>query len=130
GVADHACGLTAAGAAYCWGSNAFGQLGDGTTINKSQPTAVPGAPAFSQLAVGAYDTCGRTSAGAIYCWGWSGYSLFGDNVLGTLRLAPTAVNTGGVTFQSISLGLQHACGIATSGSLYCWGAGGSGQLGD
>jgi len=37
---DHTCGMTTLGAAYCWGNNADGELGDGTTADAAVPTAV------------------------------------------------------------------------------------------
>ena len=130
GSADHACGLTSGGAAYCWGFNGYGQLGDGSTTNRTAPVAVSGGLTFTQLAVSVNATCGRTSGGALYCWGSSGYGLYGDGVQGTVHLTPTAVAAGGTTFSSVALGQNHACAVATSGTAYCWGLGTFGELGD
>ena len=130
GSADHACGLTSTGVAYCWGSNDWGELGDGSTIERHAPVAVAGGLTFTQLSVSVAATCGRTSAGALVCWGWSGYGLYGDGVQGTVRLTPTAVTAGGQTFASIALGAQHVCAVATGGTLFCWGNNDSGQLAD
>jgi alpha-tubulin suppressor-like RCC1 family protein len=78
----HACALTAAGVAYCWGGNAAGQLGDSTTGQGAQPVAVVGGHVFTGIAAGTDHTCGVVSTagtafapadldggGPIYCWG-------------------------------------------------------------
>jgi alpha-tubulin suppressor-like RCC1 family protein len=57
-----------AGAAYCWGSNSNGQLGDGTTTQRTSPTLVAGGLGFVALSAGASHTCGVTALGT-YCWG-------------------------------------------------------------
>jgi alpha-tubulin suppressor-like RCC1 family protein len=68
----HACALTPAGAAYCWGSNYGGALGDGTRTYRSDPTAVAGGLTFVAVSAGGDHTCGVTTGGKWYCWG-AGY---------------------------------------------------------
>src|SRR5437667_408817 len=78
--AAHTCGVTAAGAAYCWGDNGFGQLGDGTTTSQLTPVPVqaPAGVSFAAVTAGAAHTCGVTAAGAAYCWGDNGFGQLGD----------------------------------------------------
>src|SRR5204862_2751579 len=69
GVGGHTCGLTMSGAAYCWGGNHIGQLGDGSTTLSSIPVAVSGGLSFRGLAAGAALTCGLRPTGAASCRG-------------------------------------------------------------
>jgi alpha-tubulin suppressor-like RCC1 family protein len=124
GFGDHTCGLTATGVAYCWGSNAFGELGDSTTTDRTAPVAVKGGLTFSAITVSSMATCGLTTAGAMYCWGSRDQGLLGDGVLGGYITTPSQVNTGGVTFKAIGIGRNIACGLSTGGTAYCWQGGG------
>ena len=63
------CGTVASGAAYCWGANRSGQLGNGTTTEALVPVAVSGDNTFSQLSAGQEHACGVRTDGNAYCWG-------------------------------------------------------------
>jgi alpha-tubulin suppressor-like RCC1 family protein len=132
----HTCGIVVSppGAAYCWGSNSYGALGDGTTTDSAFPVAVSGGLAFSSIATGRDHSCGIvvTPPGAAYCWGSNGYGqLARDDGTTADSASPVAVG-GGLVFSSIATGYLHTCGIVVSppGAAYCWGFNGNAQLGD
>jgi alpha-tubulin suppressor-like RCC1 family protein len=76
--AQYTCAVTAAHAAYCWGYNGYGQLGDGTTTGRRTPTPVTGGVSFAAVSAGFYHTCGLTPLGAAYCWGDNRFGNLGD----------------------------------------------------
>lgn len=116
----HACGLTTAGAAYCWGSNGNGALGDGTGTDRLSPVAVGGGLTFASISTDKNLSCGIVADGTLYCWG-AGAQL-------GQHLTPTSVAPG-MTFASISVNSNHTCGVTTDGSAYCLGTNGNGSLG-
>lgn len=119
------CALLTSGSAFCWGQNADGQLGDGTTTPRPVPTPVVGGFSFSQIATGPWHTCGLRSDGVALCWGNNSNGSLGDGSTSN-RLTPTVVR-GGLTFDMITA-RDHTCGLA-SGRAYCWGPNHFGQLG-
>jgi len=88
--AVHTCALVAGGAAYCWGQNLQGQLGDGTTTNRSSPVAVSGGHRFRSIHAGGALTCGITTDGNELCWGFNQSGQLGDGTRQS-RSTPTAI---------------------------------------
>jgi hypothetical protein len=74
----HTCGITTSGATYCWGFNAQGRLGDGSTTNRNTPVPVSGGLTFLSVEAGESHTCGITVGGRVYCWGANFYGDLGD----------------------------------------------------
>jgi len=127
---NHACGLTTTGAAYCWGSNGRGQLGNGSTGSSPAPVAVSaGGLTFTAVSAGGAHTCGVTPSRAVYCWGFNDNGQLGNGST-TSSPVPVAVSAGGLTFTAVSAGGAHTCGVTPSGAPYCWGGGWAGQRGD
>ena len=84
----HTCGVTLAGRGFCWGDNAAGQLGDGTTANRLTPVPVAGGLALAQVTAGQHFTCGAIVEDRIFCWGDNTYGQLGD---GSTTGSPTPV---------------------------------------
>ncbi len=124
-----ACGISS-GVTYCWGFGRQGALGTGDTVTRVVPTAVqvPSGVAFTSLAAASGGfTCGLTSAGAAYCWGENDVGELGTGSSSpSISLVPLQV-TGGHTFSTLVVSLAAACGLASGGTVYCWGHGANGN---
>lgn len=132
--AEHTCALSGDGLAYCWGSDASGQLGNGSGVSGNAPAAVampPTAAGWSAVSGGTSHTCALASDGTVWCWGSDATGQLGNGSVTGLKYAPYPVAAStGLTFKRISAGHEHTCAISTAGTAYCWGSDSSGRLGN
>src|SRR3989442_15352410 len=103
------CGVTTDGAAYCWGRNVTGALGNSATPRSLVPVPVTGGLTFRAVSAGGDHACGITEDLTAYCWGSnaSGQLGTGDSAAAAARPLPVA---GGLRFVSITAGDDHTCG--------------------
>jgi hypothetical protein len=86
----HACARLTTGALRCWGQNASGQLGDGTTTARPVPVPVKATGVFTRIAAGRMHTCGVRDDGVTMCWGRNQEGQLGDGTM-TDRSVPVAI---------------------------------------
>ena len=126
---EFTCAVTAAGAAFCFGENGNGQLGDDTTTDRRTPVQVNGHGAqVADVAAGAAHACLIRQDGGLWCWGNNYYGRLGDGT-STERRVPVAVTSYGEGVTDASCGRRSTCGVRDS-RLSCWGYNYYGQLGD
>ena len=123
------CALTSSGAAKCWGSNFWGQLGDGTTTDRSTPVDVVGMSSGLTAISGSEHTCAVTNAGGARCWGANQFGELGDGTT-TQRLTPVDVYGLAAGARAPAAGLDHTCAVMSAGGVKCWGLNEHGELGD
>lgn len=126
----HTCVITSAGGAKCWGWNGAGQLGDGTTMNRSVPVDVLAFTVWiAAIAAGSSHTCAITSIGGVKCWGSNAYGQLGD---GTKTDSSLPVDVGGLAqgIIAITAGIDNTCALTVVGGVKCWGSNRFGQLGN
>ena len=140
---EHTCAKTTSGKIRCWGSNFYGQLGDGTHNLSITPIGIDLSTNYSNIEVGRGHTCGITPSGEIRCWGSNSYGQLGDGTLIDHLNPPEPPSGRGAVviladpdptfYSSLSVGYRHTCGILThqiedTTELKCWGDNRSTQL--
>ncbi len=118
------CGINGTGALFCWGDNQSGQLGDGTSTDHFLPQQVGDHTDWSGIVLGNETACAIRGGTSVYCWGSDSDGQLGNGaVLTDLQSTPQVVFEPefGATWSKVSIGQAHACALATSNELYCWG---------
>ncbi|WP_428269327.1 DUF7594 domain-containing protein [Haliangium sp.] len=132
------CAITISGDLYCWGRNDYGQVGDGSLVDRLVPVVVDqdaGGGAFgavTDVCGGEAHTCARRSDGTVWCWGQDSQYQIGAGAP-TLSPRPRPVQTAFPGFAApggLSCGRDHTCAIRDDGALFCWGANDFGEVGD
>jgi len=126
----HTCVVTSGGGVKCWGHNNWGQLGDGTTIDRLIPVDVRGLThGVIAIAAGYSHTCALTVGGGVKCWGDNGSGELGDGTT-TKRLTPVDVSGLATDVRAIASGSLHMCALIADGRVKCWGDNSYHHLGD
>lgn len=133
---QHSCGLTQAGAVYCWGRNQFGEVGAGLTTPSLSPTQVALSGKVVSLSATPNRTCAVTESGKLYCWGVLRGSTYVDvDSIGkcfsrnACAALPTLID-GLPPVVTVSTSRTHTCALTLDGGAYCWGGNVWGELGD
>jgi alpha-tubulin suppressor-like RCC1 family protein len=116
----HTCARKQDGTLWCWGDSFYGQAPE-------QVTAL--GTTVAEVAAGASYTCARTEAGVLWCWGRNDNGQVGDGTIQP-KSPPVQVTALGSSVVEVSAGGYHACARKADGTLWCWGTGNVGQVGD
>ncbi len=123
----HTCVLLSDSTIRCWGYNGSGQLGVlGGDPTKPQAPNLTGVKAIS---AGGYHTCVIVGSGQVRCWGLGNSGQLGVTTVSFWTIDPQTVTGLPGAATAISAGDSHSCALLTDGTVWCWGAGGDGQLG-
>ncbi len=131
---NRTCAIGDNGAAWCWGNNEYGGIGNNATTDRLYFTAVvmPSGRTFTRIAVLQDSSCAVADNGTAWCWGGNDYGQLGDNT-NTQRNTPVAVvMPSGRTFTDVTGDYLHACALDNLNEAWCWGMNHSqaGSLGD
>ena len=125
---SHSLALRTDGTVWACGYNNFGQLGDGTTTNKTTAVQVSGLSGVTAIAGGYYHSLALKNDGTVWAWGANDYGQLGDGTTTETTTAVQVSELSGVT--AIACGYSHSLALRNDGTVWAWGANDHGQLGD
>jgi alpha-tubulin suppressor-like RCC1 family protein len=112
------------GTVNCWGYNASGQVGDGTTVNRSMPTPALTVTTATKVASGSNHSCALLADGSLRCWGNDTAGQLGDAMTGD-RATPAPVNSPVTGVQELAARATRTCARGMGTTIWCWGEGGT-----
>ena len=131
GGTQYTAAIKTDGTLWTWGRNSYGQLGDNTTTNRSTPvTTFAGGTDWKQVSCGNQHIAAIKTDGSLWTWGRSVDGRIGTNDITPNRLTPVTTFAGGTNWKQVSCSISHTAALKTDGSLWSWGFGNEGQLGN
>ncbi len=124
----HTMAIKSDGTLWGWGDNEYGQIGDGTKLNKLSPVQIGSSDRWVSIATGSYHTMAIESDGTLWGWGNNQYGKLGDGTSED-KISPVQIGTDN-TWVAVSAGNHHTIAIKSDGTLWGWGWNCFGQLGD
>jgi alpha-tubulin suppressor-like RCC1 family protein len=125
---QHTLALKSDGTLWAWGWNNYGQLGDGTTVNKSTPVAIGADTQWLVVSGGVYHCAAVKLDGTLWTWGRNSSGQLGDGG-NTDRWTPAAIDSLH-SWGFVAAGGSHTVALKTDGTLWAWGSNTYGQVGD
>lgn len=127
---SHNMVLTEGGALYCWGSNTYGAVGDGSGESQKKPVKI--LENVASIAAGTDYSAAVTRDGTLYCWGINNYGQLGDGTTENKTKPVAVLENVSEVYTGIYEGSNksHTAAVTKNGDLYCWGYNGYGQVGN
>lgn len=135
---DHGCGVTTSGEVACWGSDDFGQLGQGRIANTWNATVPLGGEKVASVSCGGWHSCALTRSGQVACWGRADDAQIGSTLPADQCETPFGRRAcqrtprwveGLEPTKSVALGSRHSCALGKDGLVRCWGSNVAAQIG-
>tara|TARA_B100000686_G_scaffold245604_1_gene254851 strand:+ start:1665 stop:3584 length:1920 start_codon:yes stop_codon:yes gene_type:complete len=115
-------------ALWAWGTNEYGEIGDGTLVAKSSPIRTNIGSDWLHIAAGIAHSAGIKPDGSLWTWGGNDTGALGDGSTVNSQI-PTQVGTG-TDWINTSAGSGFTLALNSGGALWSWGENSAGQLGD